>query len=272
MNDPKRILVVLLGLITLIVCASGIKGHIEGEGYKKQVRYVTAIQSEEADRFNYSVDSQQGNLLTHGTFSVKKEALVKFPEMTQAFTYVDRTKEHYTMHTREVCSGSGKTESCHTETYYEWDTVGDEQQAASKISFYGREYPGNKFNYGHYKSSQDCEGITAAGTGQGWFQTKHGCLDGDFYLDDDNRYSYETVPQTFAGSFLASSMGGGLNPVGESAITIENKSISQVLKDVGQYKLVAFWTFLVIAIILTIVAGIAGYQWVMADGRWSLDD
>jgi len=270
MNDPKRILVVVLGLITLIVCASGIKGHIEGEGYKKQVRYVTAIQSEDADRFNYSVDSQQGNLLAHGTFSTKKENLVKFPEMTQAFTYVERTKEHYTMHTYETCSG--KPTVCTTHTYYSWDSVDSATQSVKKITFYGREYAGTKFNYDAYRTSRSCEGMTKANTANGWFSSKDGCAGDEFYLDNDNRYVYSIVPQSFAGAFLASSMGGGLNPVGEDRITIENKSISQVLHDVGQYKLVAFWSFLVIIIILTIVAGFGAYQWVMEDGRWSLDD
>lgn len=272
MNDLKRILVVVLGLITLIVCAFGIKEHIESAGYKKQVRYTTAIQVDDAEHFNYAVDTQQGNLLAHGTFSTKKEDLVKFPEMTKSFTYVERTREHYTRHTREVCSGSGENESCHTETYYTWDEVETEEQAAKKVSLYGREYDGGKFNYGAFLSSQSCQGMTNPNTEHGWFSEKHGCEDDEFYLDNNDRYVYRTVPQTFTGSFLASSMGGGLNPVGERAITIEDKSIKQILHDVGQYKLVAFWFVFIVIIILTIVAAIGAYQWVMADGVWSLDD
>lgn len=271
MNDLKRVIIVALGLIFIAVCATGIKGHIDSNGYKNQVNYTTAIQSTKQDDFNYIVDSQQGRVLANGNFTTNGK-LAKFDEMNKGFTYVERTKEHYTMHTREDCSTDSKgNEHCHTETYYTWDSVGTDVSFADKIRFMGRDYPTTLFDYSRYKSNADACEFTAAGTGTGFFETKHGCINGDFYLNDDDRYTYATVPVSFNATFLATTY-GGLKPFNEKAITLQDKSIKQVLHDVGQYRLIGFWVLTFILILLTIGAGAIAYQWVMEDGVWSLDE
>jgi len=268
MNDPKRILVVLLGLIVLVLIVLGIKGHFESEGYKTQVTYTTAIQSTDAKTFNYTVDTQQGNLLTNGVFKTDDKNLTKFPEMTKGFTYVRRTKEHYTMHTYTTCSKN----SCTTHVYYSWDEVDEEEQYANKISFDGREYNPNIFNLHNFLKDQSCDGITANDKSSGWFSSKHGCDGDDYYLDNDDRYVYDVVPQTFTATFLASSMGGGLHGVGESKITLQNRSIAEQMHYIGAYKVILFWVFLVIIFIVTCFAIWGAWAWVMEDGVWSLRD
>lgn len=249
MNDPKRLLIVLLGFILLCGFAFGVKGHMDSDGYKTQVKYQTAIQATDKTHFNYAVDTQQGNLLAHGTFTTDTAKLVKFPEMKQSYTYVDRVKEHYTMHTREVCEEENKEESCHTEIYYTWDEVADDTLTASKVNFYGRQYNPAIFSFRAFHQSLD-----------------------NYYLDGDDRYTYDIVPQTLTATFLASSMGGGLHGSGEDVITLQNKSIGQAMKDVGKYQLVAFWVCTVIIFFLFVFAAFAGYEWVMEDGVWSTKD
>lgn len=268
MNDPKRIAVVAFGLVFLGICTLGIKGHMDSNGYKNQVNYTTAIKTSNQDDFNYTVDSQQGRVLASGEF--KTNTGVKFPEMSKKFTYVDRVKEHYTMHTRQVCSGSGKTHSCHTEVYYTWDQVDSNETYAKNISFMGREYRPTLFNFSQYNKKADACAFTAKGTGTGWLDTKHGCIDGSFYLDDNDRYVYSTVPTSFNATFLATTY-GGLKPFNEKSITLQDKSIEQVLKDIGKYQLIGFWVVTVLLICLAIGAGLAAYSWVMSDGVWSVD-
>lgn len=261
MNDPKRILVVLLGLIVLVMCFLGIKGHMDSDGYKTQVRYTTAIQTTTANDFNYSVDTQQGNLLTNGKFATDTKNLVKFPEMTKAYSYVDRTKEHYTAHT--TCS----KRSC--STYYTWDETAEDYQKTPHIGFDGRQYAGTTFNFSKMIQHQNCAGITNATASTKFFSNKHGCDGTNYYLDNDDRYTYSIVPQTFTATFLASSAGGGLHGSGEQEITLQNKSVKQALVDVGKYQLVAFWVVTVLIILAAIGAGVGAYYWVMEDGMWS---
>lgn len=267
MNDPKRIIIVLLGLVLISMCALGIKGHMDSDGYKNQVNYTTAVQSTKADDFNYIVESQQGRVLANGDFSTKDAKQARFDEMNKGYTYVHRVKEHYTMHTREVCSGSGKSESCHTEIYYTWDEVGEDESYASFIMLFGRKYPATLFNFGSYKSNTGCSEFSAPGT-SGFFKGDKGCVGGDIYLTDDDRYTYATAPLTFNATFLATTY-GGLKGFNESSITLQNKSLQNVLKDVGKYQLISFWVVTVLLIVITIGACFAAYAWVMEDGVWS---
>jgi len=268
MNDLKRILIVVLGLTTLCIFALGIKGHMDSDGYKNQVNYTTAIQSTKPDDFNYIVDSQQGRVLTSGTFTTKDSKQAKFDEMNKGYTYVNRVKEHYTMHTRTVCSGSGKSESCHTETYYTWDEVSSDDAYADVVSFMGRNYRTTLFNYSHYAGNTDCSAFSAPGE-SGFFRGSKGCVDGDIYLDSDDRYVYRTVPTTFTATFLATTY-GGLKPFQENTITLQNKSIAKVLNDVGRYQLIGFWVLVVLLVILISAGIFVAYSWVMADGEFSL--
>lgn len=272
MNDPKRIVVVVLGLILIGMMTFGIKGHMDSSGYKNQVNYTTAIKTTKQDDFNYIVDSQQGRVLANGDFSTDTKDLAKFDEMSQGFTYVERVQEQYTMHTRTVCtSDADGHETCHTETYYTWDDVSSDEVYAKQISFMGRNYSPTLFNFSSYRGGTDACAFTAQGTGTGIFETKHGCVDGKFYLNDDNRYVYSTVSQSFNATFLATTY-GGLKPFNENAITLQNKSIEKVLHDVGRYQLIGFWVVTVLLVILTICAVFIAYVWVMEDGEWSLAD
>lgn len=273
MNDPKRIIIVLLGLIFVGICALGIKGHMDSEGYKNQVNYITAVQSTKADDFNYIVDSQQGRVLATGQFTTK-DHLAKFPEMTKGFTYVARTRQHYTMHTYETCSG--KPTVCTTHVYYSWDDRETDEKYANKVTLFGRNYNATLFNFGDFKQDADACSITPKNKNTGFFDSKHGCeeswLGGQYYyIDNDDRYFYEVVPTQLTATFLATTY-GGLKPFNEDSITLQNKNIPQVLKDVGQYQLISFWVVTILIILLTIGAGFAAYAWVMEDGVWSLDE
>lgn len=271
MNDPKRITIVFLAAVMLALMFFGIKGHLDSEGYKKQFNYVTAIQATDADHFNYDVDSQQGRVLSSGTFTIDRKEAVKFDEMNKSYGFVRRTQEHYTMHTREVCSSdSNGNQHCHTETYYTWDEVNQEEKQSPHVVYFGRTYPIDLFRTGKFIRSANCKEFMGAGSGGGWFETKKGCLEGDNYIDDDDRYTYDVMPLSFWGTFLATTQ-GGLRPLNEKSITLEQKNIPQLLKDVGKYKLVGFWTLTILLIFLFIGACIVAYGWVFADGIWSLD-
>lgn len=270
MNDPKRITIVVLGLVVVCLSAFGIKGHMDSDGYKNQVNYTTAVQATNRDLFNYAVDSQQGRVLASGQFLATGN-LAKFDEMTKGFTYVARTRQHYTMHTSLYRCGKS---TC-TRVYYTWDDRETDSKYADKVTLYGREYNASLFNFGHFTRSTNACGITAKNTNTGFFSTKHGCenswLSGEYYYpDNDNRYYYAVVPTRFTATFLASTY-ATLKPFNESRITLQDKNIGQIIKDVGKYKLIGFWVLVVILIVLSGLGIFVAYRWVMNDGIWSLN-
>lgn len=268
MNDYKRVLLVVLAAILLIPVGFTAKAAIDEGGEKNARMYNTAIQATEQDRFNYAIDSHQGKLLGSGEFKPNK--LVKFPEMSKQYAAVDKTKEEYTMHTREVCtSDADGNESCHTETYYTWDDAGTDSLESPSYKLHGRDYPASLFNTGVFSQSVDCSEFMPAGDDGGWFGSAKGCTGGYYYTDDDTRYDYSIIPAGgFSAAFLADVSNGKLEPVSGNFISLERKSVEQMVKDANNYHLpgilfIVFWWIL----ILGATAG-AAYAWSLNDGVW----
>lgn len=274
MNDYKRVLLVVLGAILLLPVGFAAKGAIDAGGEKNARMYNTAIQATEQDRFNYAIDSHQGKLLGSGEF--KPTQLVKFPEMNKAYAAVDKTKEEYTRHEREVCTdtydaeGNVTGESCHTEVYYTWDSAGTERQESPTYKLHGRDYPASLFNTGVFKHRTDCNEFMAAGSDGGWFSDAKGCTGGYFYTDGDTRYEYDTIAaEGFSAAFIADVSNGKLDPLGGSFISLERKSVEQMVKDANNYHapgiiFIVFWWIVILG-----AMGAIAYQWSLSDGRWA---
>lgn len=266
MNDPKRVLIVALGIPLLLMMGFGIKGAIDSGGEKTAHLYNTAVQATDGDHFNYAIDSRQGRLIGQGQFTATQE--VKFPEMSKAFGYVEKSKEEYTMHTREDCStDSDGNEHCTTETYYTWDWAGDEDVSTPALKLYGREYPATLFNLDGYKHDTDACDFTPKDT-SGWFSKKNGCDDGYYYTDSDTRYSYDVVDTAFTASLFADVSTGTLKPFNGNQIALQNKDPKQMVKDANDYHLggtlfIVFWFILVLG-----GMGALAYQWALSDGLW----
>lgn len=268
MNDPKRIIIMALIAIVMLPLGWVIKGAIDSGGEKNARMYNTAIQATESDRFNYAVDSRQGNLLTNGQFTADKPA--KFDEMNKTYATVERGKETYEMKTREVCSTDSEgNESCHTETYYEWDYAGGDDVASPTLTLYGRQYPSSMFNFDEYERSADCSELMPT-TSFGWFQEKKGCEDHYYYTDSETRYWYRVVDTSFAAGFIANVYDGSLKPINGNQITLKNQSVDQMIERANDYHLggnlfVVFWCILIIGV----MGGIA-YAWALQDGTFDV--
>lgn len=270
MNDPKRVLIVALGLPLLIGLGLLIKEAIDDGGERNARLYNTAIQATETDRFNYAIDSRQGRLLGYGEFKATQP--VKFPEMTQSFGYVDKNKEEYTLHTREVCTTDSEgNESCHTETYYEWDYAGSEQVSTPALKLHGRDYPAGLFNLSGYERRAEACDFTPANTA-GWFQDKNGCDGGYYYTDSDTRYYYRVVDTSFTAGFLSDVSSGSLKPLSGNAIDLKNATPEELVKQANDYRTPG--TVFIIIWLIVVIGGMSAlaYAWVMSDGLWTLSD
>jgi len=264
MNDYKRVLLVVLGAILLIPVGFTAKNAIDSGGENNARMFNTAIQATEQDRFNYAIDSHQGKLLGSGEF--KPTNLVKFPEMGKEYGYVQKSKEEYTEHESCTTDDDGN-ETC--TTYYTWDGAGSETLETANYKLHSREYPASLFNAGVFARSVDCNEFMGAGNGTGWFETKNGCIGGHFYTDDDTRYDYSIIDQNgFSAAFIADVSTGSLKPLQGGFISLERKSVEQMLADANNYRtpgiiFIVFWWIL----ILGAMGGVA-YAWSMNDNRW----
>ena len=108
----------------------------------KNEKYNKAVKIESQEMFQYGMDTNVGNAFIYG--DLKAVDTVTYPEIGGEYMYVEKVKERYTRHTRQVRHSNGKTTWYTTETYWTWDRVGSEDIKCKQISFCDIVFPSNK--------------------------------------------------------------------------------------------------------------------------------
>lgn len=213
-------LVVFVGLGFLITKA------IRDNQYETAQLYNTAVQATETDRFNYAVDSRQGNVLTRGTFSAVEP--VSMPEDVRGeYFRITKYEERYTRHTETYQCGTEENPRTCIRTYYTWDGHGSDVLQTPTLRFHERIYPTSLFSF---------SGSRAVGCGD--FMKS---CNGGYHYDDDSwwasegdlRWSYRVRDLAFDGTILVNTLDGTLRPLSGQTIDIKNEDIATILKQVN---------------------------------------
>lgn len=125
-----------------------ISGKISEKVLDRNEVYNKAVKIESTDMFEYGMRTNVGNAFVYG--NLEAVDTVTYPEIGGEYMYVEKVKERYTMHTRQVAhtrTVNGKTQTYYTtETYWTWDRVGSEDKKCKEIIFCGSKFNSNKID------------------------------------------------------------------------------------------------------------------------------
>lgn len=139
----KREILASITIITVMVLIGFfISSKIQEHAMDENEIYNKAVKIEDKDQFKYGMDTNVGNAFVYGELKVVDP--VTYPEIGGKYMYVEKVKEEYTKHTRQVPHSIGKTIYYTTETYWTWDEVSSESVACKKISFCGVNFSSDK--------------------------------------------------------------------------------------------------------------------------------
>lgn len=143
MITKREVLVSVIIVLVMLLIGIVIHGNINDKLMLEHQKYNTALQIEnDSDLFKYGMRTDVGNAFVYG--DLKAVDTVTYPEIGGEYSYVEKVKEKYTMHTRTVThTKSDGTTYTTTETYWTWDYVDSWSMHSEKISFLDVE-----FNYG----------------------------------------------------------------------------------------------------------------------------
>lgn len=178
----REVLVSVIIISIMLLIGVVIHENINDKLMLKYQEYNTALQIEnDSDLFVYGMKTNIGNAFVYG--DLKAIDTVTYPEIGGEYSYVEKVKEKYTMHTRTVTKTktvNGKTQTYTTiETYWTWDKVDSWDKHSNKISFldvefdYGTiDFPysdyittqkeSSKIRYKYYGSPAECDGTLYA--------------------------------------------------------------------------------------------------------------
>ena len=145
----KREIIASISIIAVMILIGVlISGKISEYQMDKNEVYNKAVKIENTNLFQYGMDTNVGNAFVYG--DLKSVDTVTYPEIGGEYMYVEKVKERYTKHTRQVShtkTVNGKTQTYYTtETYWTWDRVSSEDIKCKEISFCGITFKSNKFD------------------------------------------------------------------------------------------------------------------------------
>ena len=141
----REILASITIVAVMVLIGFFISSKIQEHTMDENEIYNKAVKIEDKDQFKYGMDTNIGNAFVYG--ELKAVDPVAYPEIGGRYMYVEKVKEEYTMHTRQVRHSTGKTTYYTTETYWTWDEVGSESVACKKMSFCGVNFSSDKIKH-----------------------------------------------------------------------------------------------------------------------------
>lgn len=232
----KREIIVSFSIVALmLIFGFSISGMIADHVEDKKRMYNQALQVETPEMFKYGMETNVGNAFVYGELAAVDT--VTYDEIGGCWLWIEKSREEYRRHEREVEHEDSKGNTYYTtEVYYTWDTVYSEDKHSEKITFLGIEFDYNK--------------IKVSGTK--YIDT--------IYKWSDVRYVYYGTPPEHTGTIFTKLSDGTIE---DSNRLYENQTIAEVLeaknRDCSQ---VVFW---IVWIILTIAA-VGGFYYL--DNSW----
>lgn len=142
----REILASISIIAVMILIGVLISSKISEHQMDKNEIYNKAVKIENTDLFQYGMDTNVGNAFVYGNLEVVDT--VTYPEINGEYMYVEKVKEKYTKHTRQVAhtrTVNGKSQTYYTtETYWTWDRVGSEDKKCSEVTFCEIKFNSNK--------------------------------------------------------------------------------------------------------------------------------
>ncbi len=147
MEITKREIIISIAIATvMLIIGFFISGKITDVQNDKNAEYQKAIHIDDSELFQYGMDTDVGNAFVYG--DLRAVDTVTFDEIGGEYLRIEKIKERYERHEREVTETDSKGKK-HTriKVYYEWEEEDRESKRSEKIMFCGVEFPYKKIPY-----------------------------------------------------------------------------------------------------------------------------
>lgn len=248
MIATKREILVSVIMVCLLLCLGFFIDSkiVEGQTLSKE-KYNKALKIDNNNEmFKYAIETNVGNIINYGEFKIDKG--VNSEWLKNDYMYIEKITEEYTRHYRTVCSGSGKSRSCHTETYYTWDVINSQVSNVPTIKYSGLDFNFNDFkNYPKYRLELNQDMVAKNKIDK----IKNNCIYEKIRMFGanvgDKRYFYKVINKNFMGTVFGTTKNNKFTD--ENGLEINNQTIKEFVKNkndgfsIGR---IVFWIFYIV--------------------------
>lgn len=238
----REIIVSIAIIAAFLIGGFLISGRIQDSIDDANMKYNTAVKidcSDSNELFVYGMRTNIGNTFVYGELIAVDP--VSYPDIDGEYMEAKKTKEKYTMHTRQVAhtrTVNGRTQTYYTtEVYYSWDYAGSESKKCEKVRFCDIEFSSNRIDL------PPLEHI-------------------DTQTFGNIRYIYEGSKTEYFGTLFSDLRE---DTISEGSDFLANMAIDEAVeyyKNTGVVKQVLFW------FIWTVICGACIYGFYSLENRW----
>lgn len=263
MTITKREILVCIPIACILICLGlFIDSRIIESSLLSNEEYTKTLKIDnDNDMFKYVIDTNVGKVINYGEFKVSDG--VKDSWLKNDYMYIKKITEEYRRHHRTVCSGSGKTRSCHTQTYYTWDDVNSTINNVEKITFSSVDFLFTDFKkYPVYRLELSKDNVIDSLVNK----IDDNCIYEDISWSHhvgDKRYYYRVINKSFYGTVFGEVKGNKFQD--KDKLTIHDSNIEDFLKSKDGWSIatrVIYWIFYLI------ITGLAIYGYLYIDNDY----
>ena len=147
----REIIVSIAIVAAFLIGGFLISGRIQDRIDDANMKYNTAVKincSDSNELFVYGMRTNIGNTFVYGKLIAVDP--VSYPDIDGEYMEVEKTKEKYTRHTRQVAhtrTVNGRTQTYYTtQVYYSWDYAGSESKKCAKVRFCDVEFSSDRIS------------------------------------------------------------------------------------------------------------------------------
>lgn len=143
---PREILASITIIAVMIVVGMVIGNNIDNHILDQNEEYNRAIKIKHDDVFQYGMETNVGNAFVYG--KLQPVDTVTYREIGGKYYYIEKIKERYTRHEKEVTETDRKGRK-HTriKVWYSWDKVSSDDKTCKNIIFAGKKFKSDKISF-----------------------------------------------------------------------------------------------------------------------------
>ena len=236
MEVTKREVVASISILAImLIIGFFVGGEINDYQDDLNSKYNKALKIENQELFKYGMETSVGNAFIYGEFNAVDT--VSYEDIKDEYIYIEKVREEYTRHIREVVETDSKGNiRTKTEVYYTWDCVSTDSKTCKEITFLKEKFKTNKFDF------NNCKYIDTV------------------YCGSDVRYVYNGVPKKFKGTIFAKLKD---NNIGNNVKVYANRNIKETKESLTtNYRIIIFW----VVWSILIIGVIGGFYYL--DNNW----
>lgn len=205
--SPKEWIISIIVVLLTLALAIFINPFVKDSMLEDIRTYQNALQIDnEPTTFQYAQQTRVGDVFAYGV--MRAVTPMSIPELVNSYSIIEKITERYTRHTRYVCDSHDKNGNCtggHYETYYTWDTDGQDTYISNYFDFMSVQFQNAQLNL----STEYTVDLSESTVNPQYLKY----VEGDYLYDDkpnwlgihgdgDLRHYYQFLPTEFHASMF----------------------------------------------------------------------